>query len=144
MQKNASFLLLHLTIKMAHSARYFLQFVYFFENRLYLTKLGQGLIFSYLDTYLTKPDSFHKAGHLTFLPCHFNFVIIFYQTVNHVKKVQIADEFKKLNCLFSLSHHLENHSLELEWKMTGKADYILTKFFTLFIYFVIQTRLSRH
>ena len=142
MQKNASFLLLHLPIKMAHSARYFLQFD--ISLRIDYTSQSLGLIFSYLDTYLTKPDSFHKAGHLTFLPCPFNFVIIFYQTVNHVKKVQIADEFKKLNCLFSLSHHLENHSLELEWKMTGKADYILTKFFTLFIYFVIQTRLSRH
>ena len=116
----------------------------FISLRIDYTSQSLGLIFSYLGTYLTKPDSFHKAGHLTFLPCHFNFVIIFYQTVNHVKKVQIADEFKKLNCLFSLSHHLENHSLELEWKMTGKADYILTKFFTLFIYFVIQTRLSRH
>ena len=142
MQKNASFCYCTYLLKWPFLLS--ISYSLFISLRIDYTSQSLGLIFSYLDTYLTKPDSFHKAGHLTFLPCHFNFVIIFYQTVNYVKKVQIADEFKKLNCLFSLSHHLENHSLELEWKMTGKADYILTKFFTLFIYFVIQTRLSRH
>ena len=113
----------------------------FISLRIDYTSQSLGLIFSYLDTYLTKPDSFHKAGHLTFLPCHFNFVIIFYQTVNHVKKVQIADEFKKLNCLFSISSSRKPLT-GIGVEKTGKADYILTKFFTLFIYFVIQAKFT--